>query len=114
MKEIKAYIRKSCVNEVVEALEKAGFNCISLLDVPGLGLLSDPEKRQYSTELFKAYSTVVKMEIACKNEDVDNVVEIIKAQGRTQHAGDGIILVSPVDRAIKIRTGEEGKHILQA
>ncbi len=113
MKEIKAYVRKSCVKDVIEALENAGFNCVSLLDVPGLGLLSDPEKRQYSTEIFKSYSIVVKIEIACKNEDADRVVEIIKTQGRTQHPGDGIILVSPVDRAVKIRTGEEGKHILQ-
>jgi nitrogen regulatory protein P-II 1 len=113
MKEIKAFVRRSHIQEVVDALENAGFNCMSVLDVPGLGLLSDPKKFKYSSEFIK-YSTVVKIELACKNEDVDRAVEIIKTTARTQHAGDGIILVSPVDRAIKIRTGEEGKHILQA
>lgn len=114
MKEIKAYVRRSLVHEVVDALERAGFECMSVLDVPGLGLLADPEKFKYSTEFIKPYSTVVKIELACKDEDVDRAVEIIKCTGRTHQPGDGIILVSPVDRAVKIRTGEEGKHILQA
>lgn len=113
MKEIKAYIRRSHIQDVVDALESAGFNCMSVFDVPGLGLLADPEKFKYSTEFVKPYSTVVKIELACKSEDVDRAVEIIMATARTQHAGDGIILVSPVDRAVKIRTGDEGKHILQ-
>ena len=114
MKEIKAYVRRSHIQDVVAALVHAGFNCMSVLDVPGLGLLSDPDAFKYSTEFVKPYSTVVKIELACKNEDADSAVEIIKATARTQHAGDGIILVAPVDRAVKIRTGEEGKHILQA
>lgn len=114
MKEIKAYVRRSNIREIVDELEQAGFNCISVMDVPGLGLLADPHAFKYSTEFMKPYSTVVKIEMGCKNEDVDRAVEIIKAHGRTQEPGDGIILISPVDRAVKIRTGEEGKHILQA
>ena len=114
MKEIKAYVRRSAIREVVDALEQAGFSCMSVFDVPGLGLLADPSSSKYSTEFVKPYSTVVKIEMACKNEDADRAVEIIKQNAQTQHPGDGIILVSPIERSVKIRTGEEGKHILQA
>jgi nitrogen regulatory protein P-II 1 len=87
MKEIKAYVRRSHIQDVVNALELAGFNCMSVLDVPGLGLLSDPEAFKYSTEFVKPYSTVVKIELACKNEDVDKAVEIIKASATDPACG---------------------------
>jgi nitrogen regulatory protein P-II 1 len=51
--------------------------------------------------------------LVCSEEDADKVVDIIKQHGRTNQSGDGIIYVSPVVRAVKIRTGEEGQEILQ-
>lgn len=114
MKEIKAYIRIRVVHDVVDALERAGFCCVTVIDVSALDLLADPKTSKYSLEYIEKYSTVVKLELACKNEDVETVENIIKRSARTHQPGDGIILVSSIDRAIKIRTGEEGAQILQS
>jgi nitrogen regulatory protein P-II 1 len=59
------------------------------------------------------YSKVVKIELVCNDAQVDQAVDAITKGGRTEKAGDGIIFVSPIDRAVKIRTGEEGVDILQ-
>jgi nitrogen regulatory protein P-II 1 len=114
MKEIKAFVKIIALEEVVAALRQAHFSSMSIIDVSGLGALTDPGQSKYSLEFAEKMSTVAKIELACRDGDVDRVVDIIKTRGCTHEAGDGIILVSPVERAVRIRTGEEGETILQA
>jgi nitrogen regulatory protein P-II 1 len=113
MKEIKAYVKITALEEVVSALKHAGFCCMSIIDISGLGNLIDPEQWKYSMEFVQKMSKVAKLELACKDEDANEVVEIIKKHGCTHQPGDGIIFVYTVERAVKIRTGEEGENILQ-
>jgi len=114
MKEIKAFIRTSVVEEVIHALKTAGFRCMSIITVSGIGMpLADAEKSTYSIEFLEKYSQMAKIELVCSDADEDRIVEIIKNKGRTHQPGDGIIFVSDISRAIKIRTGEEGEEILQ-
>ena len=113
MKEVKAYIRVGVVQEVVSALEGAGFCCMTIIDVSALGGLSDPAQSKYSIEFIERYSKMVRLELVCKDDDAGRVVEIIREKGCTHHSGDGIIFVLPVERAVKVRTGEEGGTILQ-
>lgn len=113
MKEIKAYVKISVVEDVVAALKEAGFRCMSIIDVSGLGNLRDPEQSKYSMEFVQKMSKLAKIELACKDDVVDKAVDIIKKRGCTHQAGDGIIFVYPVERAVKIKTGEEGENVLQ-
>lgn len=113
MKEIKAYIRPERVDNVVRALEESGFCCMTIVNVSGLGQFSDPKKAKYSFEFVEKYSKAVKVELVCNSDQADEVVDAIIRGGRTQKSGDGVIFVSPVERSVKIRTGEEGEGILQ-
>ena len=113
MKEIKAYIKISSVENVVAGLKNAGFCCMSIIDVSGLGNLMDPAQCKYSFEFVQKMSKVAKLELVCKDENAAEVVKIIRENGCTHQRGDGIIFVLPVERAVKVRTGEEGAAILQ-
>jgi nitrogen regulatory protein P-II 1 len=114
MKEIKAFVKTSALEDVVTGLKDAGFSSMTIIDVSGLGALIDPEKWKYSMEFVEKMSRVAKIELVCRDEDAGKVVDIIKTRGRTHQTGDGIIFVLPIERAVKIRTGEEGEKILQA
>ena len=113
MKEVKAYVRLTSLEEVVAALRQAGFCCMSVIDVSGLGNLVDPEGATYSLEFVQKMSKVAKIELACKDDDAGKVVEVIKKSAHSGLAGDGIIFVYPLENATKIRTGESGDGVLQ-
>ncbi|MFQ5707859.1 MAG: P-II family nitrogen regulator [bacterium] len=113
MKEIKAYVRVRIVEKVVRALEEAGFCCMTVIDVSALGHLADSKEAKYSIEFVGQYSKMAKIEMVCREEQVAKAIEVISGTGCTHQPGDGIIFVAPVERAVKIRTGEEGAHILQ-
>ena len=49
---------------------------------------------------------MVKLEMACANEEVQRIKNLVVENARTGYKGDGIIVVSPVDEAVKIRTGD--------
>ncbi len=106
MKQIKAYIRHESLHDVETNLEQAGFTCITLIEAAASGSLVDPEKARYSSQFVKS-SEVAKVELVCGDERVDEAVHIIERHGRRRRPGDGIIIVSPVTRAIDIRTAEE-------
>ena len=114
MKEIKAYVRVTVVNEVVHALEREGFKGMTIIDVSALGNLADPKESKYSLEFVEKYSKMAKIELACKDSDAQKAVDVLKKRGCTHQHGDGIIFVSDITSAVKIRTGEKGDQILQA
>jgi len=105
MKKIIAYIRKEKADIVIEKLEEAGVKGMTLLDANALAEWADKDAFSFSIEYVQKYSSVVKIEMVCNDEDSDNLVQIISETGRTGHSGDGWIFVSPVDKAVRIKTG---------
>ncbi len=113
MKEVKAFIRSAKAESVLQALEDLGVADITLIDVMGLGHhLVDPEQSRYSIDIVKRYSDIAKIEIVCKAEDVDRIVQTIRDTAYTGMPGDGLVFVTNVEQVIKIRTGEVGKEAL--
>ena len=112
MKEIKAYIRLIKAEEVIHALEKADVPGFTAIEVKAIGAAVEPERAKFSIEYAEKISPITKIELVCKDEDVVRLVDIIKETAYTGHKGDGIIFVSGVDYAIKIRTGERGEMAL--
>jgi nitrogen regulatory protein P-II 1 len=113
MQEIKVYLRKEKVDDVVHALRDAGITHMTVTHVWSLGSGVDPEDFRISFETGTQYTDKAKLEFVCPEPDVDVLVPIIEANARTGDPGDGIIFVSPVGRAVKIRTGVEGRAALQ-
>lgn len=112
MKEVKAYIRCQKAESVIEALEAAGIDGITVIDVMGLGPLADPSTSKYSISFVERYSDVAKIEVVCSDADMHRIVEVIRATAFTGMQGDGIVFVSPVEIAVKIRSGAVGEREL--
>ena len=112
MREIKVYLRKEKVDEVVRALQAAGVQHMTVTHVQALGSGVDPEQYHISAETGTLYSEQVQLELVCQEADVDVLVPVIEANARTGEPGDGIVFVSPVDRAVKIRSGVEGREAI--
>ena len=109
MKLIKAYIRHRKTEEVFQALRNNGFCCMTFVECEGTGRYSDHEKIHISNKYpFADAYRVIKLEILAAEEHVQNIIDIIRENGRTGYRGDGMIIVSPVDNVYKVRTNEEG------
>lgn len=109
MKLIKAYIRHRKTEEVYNALNQAGFCCMTFVECEGTGQYSDHEKEHISDKYpFADAYRVIKLEILVADEHVKPVVEIIRETGRTGYRGDGMIAVSKVEEAYKVRNDESG------
>ena len=108
MKLITAVIKPFKLDDVREALSEVGAQGITVTEVKGFG------RQKGHTELYRGAEYVVdflpkiKVEIAVDDALVEKVIEAISAAARTGKIGDGKIFVSPVDQAIRIRTGETG------
>lgn len=113
MNEIKAFIRKRKAEEVIDGLEAEGYCCMTMIDVMGLGRMSDPNKAQLSVTIAERFSDIVKLVIVCDDKDTENVVSIIQNHARSGQPGDGIIYVTPVSQTVHIRTGKTGGAFLQ-
>ena len=108
MKKIEAIIKPFKLDEVKEALQEVGVQGLSVIEVKGFG------RQKGHTELYRGAEYVVdflpkvKIEVVLSDDQVDAAVEAIIAAARTDKIGDGKIFVSPVEQAIRIRTGESG------
>ena len=110
MKRIEAVIKPFKLEDVKEALTEAGITGMTVSDVKGYG------RQQGHSELYRGAEYVVdflpkiRIDLVVKEEDVDNVVNIITDAARTGKIGDGKIFVSPIERIVRIRTGEEDEE----
>lgn len=104
MKMIRAFIRPEKEQEVVLALEGAGFPSLTKMPVFGRG------KQKGLTVGPIHYDELPKTLImtVVEDKDVETVVKVIQEKARTGFIGDGKIFVSPVESAYTVRTGESG------
>jgi len=113
MRQIKAYIRRDKIEDVIEAVMATGVAGFTLTDVCGMGAAAT-DKKKWSIEYCKKYSSVTKLEIVCHDKDSASLVEIIRSKAYTGHRGDGMIFTAPISVAVRIRTGETGDEALRS
>ena len=112
MKKIEAIIKPFKLDEVKEALQDAGIQGLSVIEVKGFG------RQKGHTELYRGAEYVVdflpkvKIDVVLDDDQVDQAIEAIIDAAKTDKIGDGKIFVSPVEQAIRIRTGETGSDAL--
>jgi len=105
MKEIKAFLKPNRVKPIVEELKEKGFDCITLSKAEGTGSHKSPDAFP-SLDFKITDSQVVKIELVCNDEKADQIIEIISRNGRSSERGDGLIYVSNVESAYRVKTGE--------
>jgi len=112
MKLITAIIKPFKLDDVRDALGEAGVTGMTVTEVKGFG------RQKGHTELYRGAEYVVdflpklKLEIAVPDADAERVVETIMETAASGRIGDGKIFVTSVERAVRIRTGEEGDDAL--
>ena len=108
MKKIEAIIKPFKLDEVKEALKEVGLQGITVTEAKGFG------RQKGHTELYRGAEYVVdflpkvKVEVVIADDRLDQAVEAIQKAAHTGRIGDGKIFISPIEEAIRIRTGETG------
>lgn len=105
MKEIKAFVHRNRIADVVHALKAADFRNISVIDVKGMLKALDFQEQEYSVEIGEKIITEVKLELVCESDKVNLAVEIIRRHGRTGQPNAGWVYVSNIDAAYRIDLG---------
>jgi nitrogen regulatory protein P-II 1 len=111
MKKIEAIIRKSQLDEVIEALHEIGIDFMTYWKVTGVGnelASSIYRSTVYETRLIER----IHISFVCREIYVDSSCQAIINAARTGEMGDGKIFISPVEESIRIRTGETGPESL--
>jgi nitrogen regulatory protein P-II 1 len=112
MKKIEAVIRPTKLDEVKAALAEIGVVGMTVTDVRGFG------RQQGRTEKYRGNTYTVNLlpkisiEVVVPDRLEAEALALIEDAARTGEIGDGKIFVYPVERAIRIRTGEEGEEAL--
>lgn len=103
MREIKAYIHRNRVADVVSGLTNAGFKNLTVIDVQGLLKALGSKEQHYSVEIGQKVVTEVKLELVCDNETkTAEAVAIIREHGKTGQSSAGWIYLSEIQSAIEI------------
>jgi len=112
MKKIEAIIKPFKLDEVKEALQEVGLQGITVLEAKGFG------RQKGHTELYRGAEYVVdflpkvKRELVVDDEMAERAIEAILQAAHTGRIGDGKIFITPVEEAIRVRTGERGPEAI--
>ncbi|MFL2699997.1 MAG: P-II family nitrogen regulator [SAR86 cluster bacterium] len=112
MKLVSAIIKPFKLEEVRSALDAIGVSGMTISEVKGFG------RQKGHTELYRGAEYVIdflpkiKIEIAITDEILDKVVQAITESASTGKIGDGKIFISPLEQAIRIRTGEKDEDAI--
>jgi nitrogen regulatory protein P-II 2 len=106
MKIVMAIIKPFKLDEVRDALTAVGVHGLTVTEVKGYGRQKGHTEIYRGAEYAVSFLPKLKIEVAVPAELVAKTVETITAAARTGQIGDGKIFVSPLEQAIRIRTGE--------
>ncbi len=116
MKEIKAYIRRDEANEVVERLQRAGAPGVSVIEIHpvGYGYEANPFEPHGARLVDRyRYLTIVKLEIMCMDDQLETLIGVVQSSCCTGNPGDGMVFVSEVVDAVRMRDGARGEPALR-
>jgi nitrogen regulatory protein PII len=106
MKLVIAITRPEKANDVLEALYRAEIRGVSMSRVQGHGGELERVETYRGTRVQMGLADKTRFEIAVSDEFVDRTIDALCAGARTGEVGDGKIFVLPLERAVRIRTGE--------
>ncbi len=106
MKLVIGVVRPEQANDVLEALYRAEVRGVSMSRVQGHGGELERVETYRGTTVKVGLSEKVRFEIAVSDSFVDQTIEALCEGGRTGEVGDGKVFVVPLERVVRIRTGE--------
>lgn len=113
MKLIIAYIQPFMAEKVTDALRTAKVHGVTVLPCQGFGRITENKSPHYLEDAAAlGFASKTKIEIVCRNTDMDLIITTIREHAHTGHHGDGKIFVSDIIGAVDIRTDERGENIM--
>jgi nitrogen regulatory protein P-II 1 len=112
MKKIEAIIKPFKLDDVKDALGRLGIQGMTIQEVKGFG------RQRGHTELYRGAEYVVdflpkvKVEVLVDDDKVESVVATVQEAAQTGRIGDGKVFITPIEEAVRIRTGERGAAAL--
>jgi len=112
MKMVEAIVKPFKLDEVKEALTKAGVQGMTVEEVKGFGRQKGHTELYRGAEYTVDFLPKVKIQIIVPDDKAATVVQVVTDAARTGKIGDGKIFVSAVEEVIRIRTGEKGEDAI--
>lgn len=112
MKKIEAMIKPFKLDDVRESLSDLGISGMTITEVRGFGRQKGHTELYRGAEYMVDFLPKVKVEVVVPDELVDQCIEAIIEVAQTGKIGDGKIFVYNVERAVRIRTGEENEDAI--
>ncbi len=112
MKKIEAIIKPFKLEDVKEAVLKLGVSGLTISEVKGFGRQKGHKEIYRGAEYVVDFLPKMKLEVAVSSDLVPKVIETINENAHTGEIGDGKIFILPLEKAIRIRTGEEDEDVL--
>ncbi len=109
MKKIEAIIKPFKLDDVKDALNGIGITGMTMTEVKGYGRQKGHTEIYRGAEYVVDFIPKVKIEIVVPASQVTQVVDTIRNAANTGKIGDGKIFVLPVERVVRVRTGEEDR-----
>ena len=112
MKKVEAVIRPDSLDEVMGALEGAGYPGIMVTEIEGHGRQKGVKQQWRGQEYKVDLLPKVKIEVVVTDKEADEIIKSISKVAKTGQVGDGKIFLTDVSDAVRIRTGERGDSAL--
>jgi nitrogen regulatory protein P-II 1 len=112
MKKVEAIIKPFKLDDVKESLSVLGVKGLTVTEVKGFGRQRGHREVYRGAEYQVDFVSKIKIEVVLEDELVSDAVRVIQEKAKTGQIGDGKIFILPVDNAIRIRTGENGKDAI--
>lgn len=109
---ITAVIKPHRLELVKEALTGAGVHGMTVTEASGFGRQGGHTETYRGAEYEVEFVPKLKVEVLCEESETDRIVDLIVMAAGSGEVGDGKIWLTPVSRAIRIRTGELGADAL--
>ena len=112
MKMVTCLVRPEKLEPITDMLDKIHVVGMTITDVRGFGRQKGQVEHYRGGEYTIRFVPKVRIDIVVQDEDVKKVMDAVSKVARTEKVGDGKIFITPVENALRIRTGEVGTSAL--
>jgi nitrogen regulatory protein P-II 1 len=110
MKKVEAIIKPFKLDEVKDALSEVGVQGMTVTEVKGFGRTGGKKEVYRGSAYVVDFVPKVKIEVVVADSQAQSVIDAIEKSAKTGRIGDGKIFVTPIEQAVRIRTGEQGEE----